>query len=242
MPEVRLHNEFLRYLVNRAHASNGTDQLPSLSTMSQELGVSVSSLREQLEVAKALGLVEAKPRTGVRRLSYTFLPAVLQSASYAVAMQPDSFWHFSDLRIHIEAAYWNEAVNKLCQEDHLALKNLVDQAWNKLRGHPIEIPHSEHRELHLKIYSRLDNPFVQGLLEAYWELYESVGMNLYTDYNYLEQVWKYHQRMVEEICDNNIEAGYKALVEHKDLIFHRKRPGNPPVDKMTFKDKPAKLE
>ena len=73
-------------------------------------------------------------------------------------------------------------------------------------------------------------------------MYESVGMNLYTDYNYLEQVWKYHQRMVEEICDNNIEAGYKALVEHKDLIFHRKRPGNPPVDKMTFKDKPAKLE
>jgi DNA-binding FadR family transcriptional regulator len=36
--------------------------------MSKELGVSVALLREQLEVAKAIGLVEVRPRTGIRRL------------------------------------------------------------------------------------------------------------------------------------------------------------------------------
>jgi hypothetical protein len=58
-------------------------------------------------------------------------------------------------------------------------------------------------------------------LEAYWDLYEAVGMNLYTDYDYLEQVWKYHQHMVEAICTNQVDLGFKALVEHKDLIHHR---------------------
>ena len=58
-----------------------------------------------------------------------------------------------------------------------------------------------------------------GLLEAYWELYEAVGMNLYTDYNYLEQVWAYHQQMVDSICVGNDELGYQALVQHKDLLF-----------------------
>lgn len=221
MPDIRLNYEFLQYLVNRANATNGADQLPSLSVMSKEMGVSVAYLREQLEVAKAFGLVEARPRTGIRRLTFSFLPAVMQSASYAIAMQPDFFWQFSDLRIHIEAAYWNDAVHKLTSEDHQKLKYLVDQAWKKLRGHPIEIPHAEHRELHLTIYSRLGNPFVQGLLEAYWELYEAVGMNLYTDYNYLEQVWKYHQLMVDSICNEQTEKGFQALVEHKDLIYHR---------------------
>ena len=221
MPEMRLNYEFLQYLVNRTNETNGIEQLPSLNKMSQELGVSVAYLREQLEVAKALGLVEARPRTGIRRLPFSFLPAVKQSASYAIAMQPDYFWKFSDLRIHIEAAYWNEAVKKLTSEDHQVLKNLVDQAWKKLRGNPIEIPHVEHRQLHLRIYSRLDNLFVQGLLEAYWDLYEAVGMNLYTEYDYLEQVWKYHQHMVEAICTNQVDLGFKALVEHKDLIHHR---------------------
>jgi DNA-binding FadR family transcriptional regulator len=145
MSEMRINYQFIQYLVNQANQKNGADQLPPLSKMSKELGVSVSYLREQLEVAKALGLVEARPRTGIRRLPFSFLPAVFQSASYAIAVQPDLFWHFSDLRIHIEVAYWNEAVKKLCHEDQQALNKLLEQAWNKLRGHPIEIPHWEHR-------------------------------------------------------------------------------------------------
>ncbi len=221
MSEMHLDYTFLQYLVNQAHSVDGDGQLPPLSKISKEMGVSVASLREQLEVAKAFGLVEARPRIGIRRLSYSFLPAVKQSAFYAIAIQPEFFWKFSDLRIHIETAYWNEAVNKLTSEDHRALNDLLIQAWNKLRGQPIEIPHLEHRQLHLRIYSRLNNQFVQGLLEAYWDLYEAVGMNLYTELGYLEQVWKYHQKMVEAICNNQVDLGYKALVEHKDLIYHR---------------------
>jgi DNA-binding GntR family transcriptional regulator len=73
----------------------------------------------------------------------------------------------------------------------------------------------------LKIYSRLENPFVQGLLEAYWEAYEEVGLNLYTDLNYLQQVWEYHEEMVAAICDGDFTRGYAALIQHKDLLFHR---------------------
>jgi DNA-binding FadR family transcriptional regulator len=48
-------SEFLRYLAQHGEA-NG-QQLPALSELSRELGVSIASLREQLEVARALGLV-----------------------------------------------------------------------------------------------------------------------------------------------------------------------------------------
>lgn len=208
-------SEFLKYLAAHPEAENN---LPPLTELSRELGVGVAALREQLEVARALGLVEVKPRTGMRRKPYTFAPAVLKSLDYAIALNKDHFVAFADLRQHIEIAYWREAVRSLTTEDHQTLQELVARAWEKLRGTPPEIPHPEHRELHLTIYQRLENPFVTGILQSYWDAYETVGLNFFTDYGYLTEVWKYHQKMVDAICTNDVEDGYKALSEHTDLI------------------------
>lgn len=208
-------SEFLNYLAAHPEAEN---KLPPLADLSRELGVGVAALREQLEVARALGLVEVKPRTGMRRKPYSFAPAVRQSLDYAIAMNKDHFVAFADLRQHIEIAYWHRAVKSLTSEDRDYLQELVARAWEKLRGSPIEIPHPEHRELHLTIYRRLGNPFVSGLLQSYWDAYEAVGLNFFTDYDYLTQVWNYHQQMVDSICNNDVDAGYKALSEHTDLI------------------------
>ena len=212
-------SEFLRYL-SRFQEYGG--RLPALSKLSKELKISVATLREQLEVARVLGLVEVRPKTGIRKLAYTFRPAVIKSLSYAATIEPAYFFTaFSDLRTHIESAYWYQAVQLLTSEDHSALRALIERANEKMSGSPIQIPHNEHRELHLLIYRRLDNPFVSGILEAYWEAYEAVGLNLYTDITYLKTVWAYHRRMVEAICTGNSSDGYHALLEHTDLLLER---------------------
>lgn len=218
---MRLSSEFLEYLAATYDQDEDCERLPSLQVLSKQLGVSVSTLREQMEVGRALGLVEAKPRTGLRRLPYSFTPAVEESLSYAIATDKDNFLKFADIRQHLETAYWFQAVKLLTKEDKEYLLELVSRAWQKLRGTPIQIPQIEHRQLHLTIYKRLDNTFVSGILEAYWDAYESVGLSLYADYHYLEDVWTYHQRMVDGICSGNLEDGYHALVEHTDLIRHR---------------------
>jgi len=212
-------SEFFRYLAAHPEAESG---LPSLPELSRELDISLASLREQLEVARALGLVEVRPRTGTRRLTYSFTPAIRQSLGYALALNNDHFQKYSDMRNHIEAAYWYEAVAKLTNEDKQELQALITRALDKIRGTPVLVPHEEHRKLHLLIYNRLDNPFVTGVLEAYWEAYEAVGLNVFAGgYEYLQEVWEYHQRMVESICNNQFEVGYEALIKHTDLLFHR---------------------
>ena len=216
-----LSSDFLNYLAETYQMDEDSERLPSLQVLSKQLGVSVSSLREQMEVGRALGLIEAKPRTGLRRLPYSFFPAVNQSLTYAITIDQEYFLKFADLRRNLEAAFWSQAVYLLTEEDKVSLQKLVDKAWEKLRGTPIQIPHFEHRQLHLTIYKRLDNLFVSGILEAYWEAYEAVGLNLYAGYRYLEEVWTYHQQMVEGICRGDLDAGYQALVEHTDLIEHR---------------------
>ena len=213
-------SEFLRYLATHEEVENG---LPSLKNLSMELGVSLASLREQLEVARALGLVEVKPRLGMRRRMYSFTPAIRQSLGYALALNDEHFQKYADLRNNVESAFWHQAVKKLTEQDKHELQNLVRRAWEKLRGSPIQVPHEEHRNLHLKIYSRLENPFVTGILEAYWGAYEAVGLNVFAGgYDYLEEVWQYHQQMVDAVCSGNFEAGYEALVKHTDLLYHRR--------------------
>jgi DNA-binding FadR family transcriptional regulator len=212
---------YLATITNGTSTDEECNALPSINQIGQQLGISVASVREQLEVAKALGLVDVRPRTGIRRLPYSFSPAVQQSLSYALTLDRSQFEAFSDLRNHIEASYWDKAVRLLTTEDLAELNKLLDNAWRKLRGTPIQIPHREHRQLHLVIYSQLNNVFVRGILEAYWDAYEAVGLNVYADYEYLEEVWTYHQKMVDSIHSGEYQEGYKALTEHKDLLYHR---------------------
>ncbi|GAB4539434.1 MAG: hypothetical protein Fur002_04580 [Anaerolineales bacterium] len=212
-------SEFLYYLASHAEAESG---LPSLNDLSREIGVSVASLREQLEVARALGFVEVRPRTGMRRLPFSFTPVIRQSLGYAIALNNEYFRQFSDMRNHLEAAYWHEAVEKLTEEDKNELQALLARALEKIRGTPVQVPHEEHRKMHLLIYSRLDNPFVTGILESYWEAYEAVGLNVFAGgYEYLQEVWRYHEQMIQSICNCQFEVGYQALVAHTDLLYHR---------------------
>jgi DNA-binding FadR family transcriptional regulator len=215
-PEI---SEFLRYLATNPEAERG---MPALKDLSEELGISVASLREQLEVARALGLVEVRPRLGMKRRDYSFTPAVRQSLRYALALNDDNFRKFSELRNHVETAFWHEAVERLTEEDKQELRSLVRRAMEKLHRNPIQVPHEEHRNLHLLIYSRLENPFVTGILEAYWDSYEAVGLNVFVgDLHYLLQVWDYHSQIVEAICSGDTRSGYDALVAHTDLLFQR---------------------
>ena len=214
-------SKLLIYITEKA--AQGQDSLPSLKTISEELGMSVSKLREELLVARALGLVEVKPRIGIKILEFNFLPAVSKSLAIAVSIDKELFRQFSDLRNHIEASYWYQAVSQLNQGDVKELNKIVKIALKKLSADPIQIPHVEHRQLHLTIFSRLENVFVSGLLESYWDIYESVGLNVYEDRKYLERVWDYHQQMVESISQSDFLSGYQALIAHMDLLFQREQ-------------------
>lgn len=219
MASAQPDSEFLRYLVDQGFEPG--DRLPSLTDLSAEIGVSVGKLREQLEVARTLGLVEASPRRGITRTEYDFAPAVRISLLTALALNRHYFDDFSGLRVHLETAYWDEAVALLTPEDHAHLRDLVATATAKLHQQRIQIPYLEHRELHLAIFRRLNNPFVVGLLESYWDAYEAVELNTYADFYYLQQVWAYHSRIVDAITAGDADLGKQLLIEHMQLLSQR---------------------
>lgn len=226
MPAIDLGSDLLNYIIDGDFCPG--DRLPTITELQDEdhLGISTSKVREQLEVARVLGLVEVRSRTGMRVKAYSFAPAVRVSLLYALARDPGCFRMFSELRTHIECAFWHEACELLLDEDKQFMHDCVTKAREQLNSRWIRIPHKEHRDFHLTVFKRLDNPFVIGLLEAYWDAYDAVQLNAYADYDYHQAVWDYHDQIIQHISARDFDAALTAFIEHTKLLRHQPRMQN----------------
>lgn len=213
-------SEFLNYLATLPPEQG--DRIPSLSELSHTLGISIATLREQLEIGRLLGVVDVKPKAGIKKLPYTFKPAVLASLTYALESKSLSFRQLSDFRKHLEAAYFIEAAQLLTKEDISELSKLVQIAKMKLFN-PGQLPVQEHRWFHLVIYRHLNNQFLTGMLESYWDLYTEIGLGIYPDLNYATRVWQFHEQIVEQLKAGNFSQGLRLLLEHMEMIEQREK-------------------
>jgi DNA-binding FadR family transcriptional regulator len=223
MTDIDLESDLLNFIIQQGLQPG--DRLPSISELQEQerLGISISKVREQLEVARALGLVEVRSKTGTRLKEYSFTPAVRLSLFFALATDLHYFEMFSTLRTHLEASFWHEACATLTEADKNELRGYIQAARAKLNERWIRIPSEEHRAFHLTIFRHLENPFVLGLLEAYWDAYEAVELNRYADLSYLQQVWDYHERILDAICAGDFDAALAAFIEHTRLLHHQPR-------------------
>ncbi len=220
----KLDSPFLRYLITKQVALG--ERLPTLNQIGEELGVSVGKLREQLEIARSLGLVSVRPRIGIVREPFDFSQAILAPVLFGLSSGEAQFEQFSELRRAIEINFWEKAVERLTPDDKQKLQQIVASAWDKLRGNPIHVPNGEHRQLHLTIFSRLDNPFVQGMLATYWDAYEASELTRFSPYDYWLEVWDYHERIVVAIIEDDVALGLKLLETHFDLLPTRPATAN----------------
>lgn len=210
---------FLDYLIKFTKGNHR--EIPPIQEVSRELGLSTASLREQMELAKNLGFISAKPRKGVEILPYQFTPAASKSLYYAVNIDDAYFFQYSELRTHVEKAFFLESAKLLDKEDLARIQRLVDQAFEKLNGNPVRIPHEEHRSYHLSFYAHSENVFLKGVLEAYWDVYEHMGLNLYADLSYLKNVWAYHEKILSLTKSGKFDEAYRMLGTHMEFIYQR---------------------
>ena len=209
--------EFIDYVVEKIKSENTS--LPSIGQISKELGVSIPCLREQMELSRILGIIELQPRRGISIQPYQFGSAVVKSLKYSIKLNKNYFSEYSQLRMHLESAFFLEAVKLLDEADLQHVYQLTQSAKKKLNSNPIQIPHIEHRTFHLYIFSKLNNVFVKGLLESYWDIYETIGMDVYFDLDYLNAVWDYHESIAIAIIQKNYSEAHQKLIDHMQYIY-----------------------
>ena len=243
MPRLDFDSELLDFLTSERFQPG--DRLPTTSELQRPdlLGISAGKLREQLEVARSLGLIEARTGSGMRMRAWRFTPAVRLSLFCALALDEGHFELFSELRKHLELAFWDEACALLTPADLDELEDCIARARAKLDNDEwIQIPNQEHRDFHLGIFRHLQNPFVQGLLEAYWDAYDAIEINRYADYAYLQTVWDYHGRILQAIHKRDFEAARAYFQQHSQLLRYPSRDKPSPVSgEQAITTAPARL-
>jgi DNA-binding FadR family transcriptional regulator len=65
-----------------------------------------------------------------------------------------------------------------------------------------------------------------GLLRAYWDAYEAVGLHRYFELSYYQQMWSSHRAMVQAMRSGDYETGRKVLVQHLTLLEDRLQDGH----------------
>ena len=163
------------------------------------------------------------PKTGIHKNNFSFYQAIKPGLDYAVMDDVTNFQHFAGLRKHLESAYFVEAAQSLSLAELNSLENLVQSALTKIEGSPIQLPNEEHRDFHMKIFANIENPFLQGLLETYWDLYHFHDFEYYPDHDYLLRVWHYHMRIIEQVKNRNFTQALALLIEHMDLLKQREK-------------------
>ena len=209
-----IQSEFLDYLITNDIAPG--DSLPTLAEISDELGVSIGKLREEVACARADGIVSVKPRVGMRREAYDFLPGIIKSIGFALATGDAHFNQLSQLRKAVESSLWHDAIPLLTDQNISNLQSLIDSALRALASG--KIPHREHEAFHLGMFANIDNPFATGILRSYWTVYTDSEFNSYKPFSYWEEVWAYHQRIVDNIVAKSFEEARLLLIEHFNLL------------------------
>lgn len=213
----------LQYIIdNDLQMGEGEEvKLPPMDELAEEMGISRGKLREEMVVAQAYGAVEMRPGDGTYVRPFDFYTAIRTLVLYGTAYDWKNFDHLYRLRVQLEIAFWEEAVQNLTEEDREELARILEQSERKLRGTPVEIPHKGHRDFHLLIFRRLDNKFVQGLLRAYWDAYEAVGLHRYFDLSYYEKMWANHGAIAKAINAGQYGRGREILTQHFTLLENR---------------------
>lgn len=209
-----LDSDFLQYLADN-NLPTGT-VLPTLKEISVEMGISVGKLREQSSYARAIGVISARPRVGMRRESFNFGTAATPAVLFSLATAEATFEQLSSLRCAVETSFWHSATALLTPNDIADLQQIVDDAQARL--HEQHIPHELHCDFHLGLFKRMDNPFATGILETYWAAYIQSEVTRYMPIAYWEEVWDYHRNIVNAIESNNIDQACQILIDHFNLL------------------------
>jgi GntR family transcriptional repressor for pyruvate dehydrogenase complex len=224
MAQTTLPYSVFEYIIEEGCAAREQGKelkLPPMDDLAQTLGVSRGKLREELIAIQAYGIVEMRPGDGTYVRPFDFYTASKTLALYAIECDRKHFDQLYEVRIQLEFAFWERAARSLTQEDTDRLLHIIAVAEKKLNGTPVEIPHNEHREFHTIIFSRLDNEFASGILKAYWDAYEAVGLHRYFELSYYQSMWESHRKMVEAIVEGRYEDGKEVLTHHFTLLGDR---------------------
>jgi DNA-binding FadR family transcriptional regulator len=211
------HAEELREEIKALLLSQGLrpgDAIPSETALIEQLGVSRGSLREALKSLQSLGIVETRHGSGTFVSALSF-ESLVDGLLFHIALEGTDgrslIRELTEIREVLETALVRQVAVQATPETVAHLDRLVDRMAEVVEeGGDVD---DLDRTFHHDLYEHLDRKLVNGLVEAFWRVLNSVRSELTPSDQPIDVVGK-HRRIVEAIGSGDADAAAAAMKDH----------------------------
>ena len=188
------------------------------------MGISRLSLREGVKSLEAVGILEARQGEGLYVKAFTF-DSIFENLPYSFATDGKSLRDLLQVRTALEEGLVGMVVARTTPVQLGRLEELVGQMLAKSAAS--ELFESEDREFHRVLYAPLENPFLDRLVELFWEVFHRLNGNAAVSPWSLEQTALDHQAILSALRDGNAEQVTAAMHAHFQQVHARLNPEPP---------------
>lgn len=192
------------------------EKLPTEKEMTDTLGVSRSLLRDALSVYEASGVIVSRQGSG----RYAQMPNIGSQIIniWSIFIKEDSslLLNLLEIRSLLELHSLPKVINKITLEQLQGLSYQANEMARKVSlGQTFE---ENDREFHRILFISTQNPLLEQLLSAFWDLYMEGQLSSYREDLHL--LAKQHQDIVNAIARKDLELATQLLQQQfKDAEY-----------------------
>lgn len=212
--------------------SNGLkkgDALPAEAAFAHQLGISRPSLREGVKALQSVGVLESRHGEGVFVADFSFDP-IVDNLPYSLLADDTQLLHLLEVRTALEVGMIPKIVQLVPAQDLIKLRQLASR-MRELALNDMSFE-NEDREFHSTLFGCLNNPFLNRLVDLFWQVFHRMSDMLpKSDSASRRQTALEHMAIVERL-ELGDAAGLQHAHErhfeeiHKRIMKLRGQPGS----------------
>lgn len=149
--------------------------LPPEATLAQQLGISRPSLREGVKALESVGVLEARHGDGVYVADFSF-DSIVENLPYSMLADNAQLTQLLEVRTALEVGMIAKIAEIIPKADIDELRRLATRM--KQMAEEGKSFADEDRQFHARLFSCLENPFLDRLVDLFWKVFQKMAHTL----------------------------------------------------------------
>lgn len=222
--------EEVRSYIIRNRLKSG-DALPSEGDLARQLHIGRNSVREAVKSLEVLGILEARPGSGLFVKGFTF-DSIIDNLPYGLLFDLKSVRDVLEVRAHLEYGMVDRVVQEVTPEQLDVLRTILQRMKSEAEGGRYAA--DDDRAFHEALYRNVDNPILLKVLDIFWlVVLRARELSQVLDPADPVETYRSHERLFDALASRGIEQMRAAFEHHYRRFELRLRSGGEAAENTT---------
>jgi len=214
-----VQEEVKSYIIE--HDLKAGDPLPPETELASQLQISRNSVREAIKGLEALGIIEARPGTGLFVRDFSF-DSIINNLAYGMLFDLKHLMDVLEVRCQLEIGMVEKVVEKATPEQIEQLREILAQL--KAEAERGEYSAEDDRAFHRHLYVNINNLLLWKILDIFWEVQrQAIHYAAMPGPADPMDTYRVHVPIVDALEQRDAEAMRAAITRHYGGIESRIR-------------------